>query len=137
VVTNTSKRKRHNIRKIIGKEVAYAKVYLFDTIKKKRENMGDMKRFTDELFKRTPGFVTWQGEHWLAHCGDYCAFIAYVSAKELNEMGIAEDVLADYAETDGYEADFVREYLEKNGDVAGYLFRCLHCGKYRLWVDAD
>jgi uncharacterized protein CbrC (UPF0167 family) len=83
------------------------------------------------LFKRTPGLVNWRGEHWLAHCGDYCAFIAYVGAKELNEMGIAEEVLADYAETDGCEADFVREYLEKGGDVAGYLFRCLHCGKYR------
>jgi uncharacterized protein CbrC (UPF0167 family) len=35
------------------------------------------------------------------------------------------------------EVDFVREYLERNGDVGGYLFRCLHCGKYRLWVDAD
>jgi uncharacterized protein CbrC (UPF0167 family) len=89
---------------------------------------------TDELFKRTPGLVTWQGEHWLAHCDDYCAFIAYVGTKELDEMGIAEEVFADYAEMNEYD---VRKYLEKDGSMVGYLFRCLHCGKYRLWVDAD
>jgi uncharacterized protein CbrC (UPF0167 family) len=81
--------------------------------------------------------VTWQGEYWLAHCNDYCAFIGDVGIKELEEMGIAEEVLADYAEMDQYSVDDVRESLEKAGSFAGYLFRCLHCGKYRLWVDAD
>ncbi|EMQ4527206.1 CbrC family protein, partial [Shigella sonnei] len=25
--------------------------------------------------------------------------------------------------------------LQKGGDCQGYLFRCLHCGKLRLWGD--
>ncbi|HIA6059305.1 TPA: CbrC family protein, partial [Escherichia coli] len=25
--------------------------------------------------------------------------------------------------------------LQKRGDCQGYLFRCLHCGKLRLWGD--
>lgn len=25
---------------------------------------------------RTPGYVSWQGNNWVAHCSDYCAFIA-------------------------------------------------------------
>lgn len=90
----------------------------------------------DELFHRTPGFISWQGEMWLAHCNDFCAFIGEVGNKELIAMGISEEVYADYEKMGWYDIDTVREYLG-NGSLAGYLFRCLHCGKYRLYVDAD
>ena len=92
---------------------------------------------TAELFTRTPGLMTWQGEHWLACCNDYCAFIAYVGAKELEKMGIAQEVFDDYAQRDEYDIEDVRKYLVKDGSMAGYLFKCLHCGKHRIWVDAD
>ena len=92
---------------------------------------------TTELFERTPGLITWQGEHWLACCNDYCAFMAYAGTEELEKMGIAEEVFADYATQDEYEIEDVRPYLEKDGSMVGYLFQCLHCGKYRIWVDAD
>jgi uncharacterized protein CbrC (UPF0167 family) len=92
---------------------------------------------TDELSRRTPGYSSWQGEYWLTHCGDYCAFIGDVGTTELTERGIAEEVFADYAEMDEFDIDDVRPYLEKEGSMAGYLFQCLHCGKYRIWVDAD
>ena len=91
----------------------------------------------DELFRRTPGIEMWQGEYWLAHCGDYCAFIAYVGMKELEEMGIADEVLADYEKMNAVDLAAVRKNLEKKGSLAGYLFQCLRCGKYRLWADAD
>jgi len=29
----------------------------------------------------------------------------------------------------------LQEYLRDGGDCQGYLFRCLHCGKLRLWAD--
>lgn len=89
----------------------------------------------DELFKRTPGYVSWQGEYWLACCDDYCAFLGDVGTKELEEMGIADEVFEEYDARCEYED--ARLYLEKGGSMAGYLFRCLHCGKYHLWVDAD
>jgi hypothetical protein len=91
---------------------------------------------TEELFKRTPGYVSWQEDYWLAHCNDYCAFISYVGIKELQEMGIIDEVLADYAEMDDNVAD-VRQWLHKEGWMVGYLFKCLHCGKHRLWVDSN
>ena len=103
-------------------------------IAEKIENGADK---TDELFHRTPGYVPWQEGKWLAHCNDYCAFIGYVGIKELDEMGITEEVLADYAQMDEYYIDDVRQGLHKEGDMTGYLFKCLHCGKYRLWVDAS
>ncbi len=105
-----------------------------ESIETNSENYADK---TDELFHRTPGYISWQGEYWRSHCNDYCAFIGDVGIEELEQMGIAEEVLADYATMDEYEIEEVREYLTKAGSFAGYLFQCLHCGKYFLWADAD
>ena len=41
------------------------------------------------------------------------------------------------AQVPSYPIDVVEEYLYKDGDLCGYLFRCLHCGKYRIYVDAS
>lgn len=49
-------------------------------------------------------------------------------------MSIADEVFAEYDARD--EFDNAREYLEKRGSLAGYLFQCLHCGKYHLWIDS-
>ena len=87
---------------------------------------------TEELFCRTPGYISWQGEYWLTCCDDYCAYLGDIGTKELEEMGIADEV---FSEID--DADDIRPYLEKGGSPAGYLFKCLHCGKYRLGIDAD
>jgi len=46
-----------------------------------------------------------------------------------------DEVLAEYHARDEF-AD-VEDYLVKDGPVCGYLFRCLDCKKYHLWVDAD
>lgn len=92
---------------------------------------------TEELFKRTPGYFNWQGEHWLTCCDDYCEFLGDVGTKELQDLGIAEEVFADYALRGGFAVDDVRNYLIAGGDMAGYLFRCLHCGKYKIYVDAS
>ena len=91
----------------------------------------------DELMKRTPGYISWQGEHWLACCNDFCKYIGEVGIDDLKKMGIAEQVISDYERDnpDSYYEDCM-EYLG-NGIMQGYLFKCLHCGKYRLWVDAD
>ncbi len=92
---------------------------------------------TDELFKRTPGYFCWQGEQWLTCCDDYCEFLGDVGTKELQEMGIAEGVFAEYALRGKFAVEDVQGYLVVGGDMAGYLFRCLHCGKYKIYVDAS
>ncbi|MBR6383285.1 MAG: CbrC family protein [Lachnospiraceae bacterium] len=88
----------------------------------------------DELFRRTPGYISWQGEHWLACCDDYCEYIGTVGISELNEMNISEEVFKEF-DNSGLSSDFC-ESLKKDGSPCGYLFRCLHCGKYRIWIDA-
>ncbi|RRD95219.1 CbrC family protein [Clostridiales bacterium COT073_COT-073] len=88
-----------------------------------------------ELFCRTPGYISWQGEYWLSCCEDYCEYLGTVGTRELKAMGIAEEVLAEYELRHEYSG--IEPYLIKDGSTCGYLFHCLHCGKYHLWVDAD
>lgn len=87
-----------------------------------------------ELFCCTPGYISWQGELWLTCCDDYCEFLGGVGTAELEKMGIADEVFAEYDAKGEYQG--AREFLADGGDMAGYLFRCLHCGKYHLGVDA-
>lgn len=89
----------------------------------------------DKLFKRTPGYISWQGEYWLACCNDFCAYIGDVGTKELETMGITDEVFEEYDKLNEYQD--AREYLVKAGSMAGYLFKCLHCGKYHIWVDTE
>lgn len=89
----------------------------------------------DELIHRTPGYHGWQQEYWRAHCGDFCAFIGYVGAKELRAMGIMEEVLDDPLWSDN--AKELIQNMVNRGSVQGYLFQCLHCGKHLLWMDYD
>ena len=96
-----------------------------------------------ELFKRTPGYEAWQGEHWLACCNDFCQFIGYVSTKDLDDLGIFDEVVNEYFyDTENNypiscDKDWIRNNLTRKGSMSGYLFRCLHCKKYRLWIDFD
>ena len=65
----------------------------------------------DELYKRTPGYMSWQGENWLACCDDYCAYLGTVGIRELEELGIKDDVLRDYAaQVPSYPLDIVEEW---------------------------
>lgn len=90
----------------------------------------------EELYSRTPGYYSWQGEYWLACCDDYCEFVGDVGTKELIEMGIADEVFDEYVKKSNYEdIDWVKDRLLARGDVAGYLFKCKKCGKYHLHVD--
>lgn len=89
----------------------------------------------EELLHRTPGYVSWQGENWLACCNDYCAYLGTVGTKELEELGIADDLFEKDGSFDGYQN--ARAHLTKDGSFNGHLFRCLHCGKYKLYTEAD
>ena len=112
-----------------------AKKYDADFIQDVDDDFVPDKEKRDELFYRTPGYLSWQGEYWLYCCNDYCAYLGSVGTKELKEMGIAEEVFEEYNKRK--EFNDIEEYLEKDGSICGYLFRCLHCRKHHLWVDVD
>ena len=89
----------------------------------------------EELIYRTPGYHGWQQEYWRAHCGDYCAFLGYVGARELRALGALEDVLDDPMWDEG-QKEMIRESVN-GGHLQCYLFQCLHCGKHLVWMDFD
>ena len=60
-----------------------------------------------------------------------------MGTKELQDLGIAEEAFADYALCGEFAVEDVRDYLVAGGDMAGYLFRCIRCGKYKIYVDAS
>lgn len=98
------------------------------------EDISDSEK-TKILFSKTPGYVSWQGEHWLACCDDYCEFIKDAGIKELQELGICDEVLKECSKNYDWDFDYLKENLTAGGTVAGYLFKCKHCGKYHLYVD--
>lgn len=88
-----------------------------------------------ELTEHTPGYHGWQQEYWLAHCGDFCAFIGYVGWNEIKDRLDEFANLADDCANFGMSPDKLEKYLGNGGDCQGYLFRCLSCEKLRLWAD--
>jgi len=87
--------------------------------------------YTEEVMYRTPGYVSWQGNNWVAHCSDYCAFIGYVGWRELLERGITEQ----FENFTAFSTIELSESLVNNGHHQGYLFQCLECGHYVLYSD--
>ncbi|GED63583.1 CbrC family protein [Lysinibacillus fusiformis] len=85
----------------------------------------------EEVLYRTPGYVSWQGNNWVAHCSDYCAFIGYVGWSDMVELGI-DDKFDNYT---GFSLEELSASLMNNGHHQGYLFQCLECDSYVLYSD--
>jgi uncharacterized protein CbrC (UPF0167 family) len=93
----------------------------------------------DELIRRTPGLITWQDLDWPVHCNDFYSFVGYVNHWDfIKEKKIEKEIIQDLSENDdGLSVREVKNGLRNDGSMGGYLFRCLHCGKYHLHVDFD
>jgi uncharacterized protein CbrC (UPF0167 family) len=87
-----------------------------------------------QVSRHTPGYASWQGDVWLGHCGEACIFLRYVGSQELAPVW-AE--VRDDAVASGWGEENIRDHMHKDGDMTGYLFRCQHCGRHRLHVDAN
>lgn len=101
------------------------------------EDTNCCKEATDEVLKRTPNYVSWQGEMWLTHCNDCCAFVGYVGWDEikdrLDEFVDLEEDLSGFAP----DVEFLEKHMLNGGELQGYLFQCLHCKNYRLYADCS
>lgn len=96
----------------------------------------EMEEYVEELVYRTPGYIGWQQEYWVSHCGDFCSIINYVGWKEIKHL---ENELVDDIKKicEDYNISFpeFKETLVKDGDFQGYLFQCSSCKKHRLHAD--
>ncbi len=89
-----------------------------------------------EVTERTPGFDSWQGECWQAHCNDACAFLGDASRDDLLMFKGAE--LALFLEEKLIDINDWREIVsgyQMGGSPAVYKFQCLHCGANRYSMD--
>jgi uncharacterized protein CbrC (UPF0167 family) len=89
-----------------------------------------------EVSKRTPGFVSWQGEDWQSHCGDACAFLGDLPSSDLRRLSSEARVQLDHGESDDQWEAFLDAYVP-GGDPAIYWFMCRHCGKELLAMDCS
>lgn len=83
----------------------------------------------DELACRTPGFEAWQDARWMTCCDDAAAFLGRAGKAELKGK---------FAEArDAVEADWDGDWkdLSADGQPTAYIFKCLHCGEFRTYVD--
>lgn len=101
------------------------------------EKLNDKEKI-EELYCRTPGYISWQGEYWLSCCNDFCEFIEHVGMEELENLNIVDDVFEEYKNK--YDEDyinFIKTHLMSHGPIKGYLFKCRDCGRYRLHIDMN
>lgn len=96
------------------------------------------KEFLNELVYRNPGYNAWQGARWLSHCGDYCVFLGYVGWEEIKNIygELSEDIEEIKNMRCLSQIDFEKTLI-KGERHQGYLFRCIKCGKHRLYSDFD
>jgi uncharacterized protein len=90
------------------------------------------------LERRTPGFIGWQQEHWLYHCGDAAAFLGLVGLSELRGHPDAVEMLRQEWEDSGEDSDGWEPYLtalDREGGSTAYLFRCLRCGAHLAYSE--
>lgn len=95
------------------------------------------KSALEELSLRTPGYVSFQGEKWLAHCNDACRFLGDATMEQVSQASAAT-IAAWCAVNDADETrwlELVSDYAP-GGDIGFYTFECLHCGLIQFHVDA-
>ncbi len=110
-----------------------AKVFKGSFVEYAEFNKVNNKNRIDELIKRTPGYPSYYGEHWLAHCDDFCAFIGNVNLLEFSKINLFSDVLKNHTEEEVFN---ISKLVGEREDVNANLFQCLTCQKHYLYVDS-
>lgn len=97
---------------------------------------GVPQKVIKEVTERTPGYISWQQEVWLACCRDACEFHGDAPSNELRALtGEAlRQVLFEWAWKDEYWTPFVEDY-QPGGGAAVYKFVCRHCHNVRYGLD--
>jgi uncharacterized protein CbrC (UPF0167 family) len=94
----------------------------------------------EEIMERTPGFATWQSEHWPACCGDATAFLTPAGINEIRkdfgeyQFSVMNHIIYDM-KISGSAATRLLDSLNRDSGPTAYIFRCLHCDKHHFHID--
>jgi uncharacterized protein CbrC (UPF0167 family) len=88
--------------------------------------------------QRTPGFVTWQGNHWLMCCGRACIYLGEPKVGDLRGRwaGAVTSMLED-CPVSPEDVDNLIDSIGLSASPAAYIFRCQVCDKLRGYWDCD
>lgn len=92
----------------------------------------------ETIEQRTPGFESWQGAHWLFHCHDGAAFINRIGGEQLSAHPDALAMIRQQCADEGCDAEQTAGFIavmDPDGEVTGYLFRCLQRGSHLAYAD--
>lgn len=90
-----------------------------------------------EVTRRTPGYVSWQQDSWIACCNDACEFHGEAPANEIRTLD--EQGLAALSAASGFSIADLRKIVyryEAGGSPTFYKFLCRHCPRVHYNVDA-
>jgi uncharacterized protein CbrC (UPF0167 family) len=103
------------------------------------QNLSLPAEIMEEFTKKTPGYISWQGEIWLTHCDDICEFHGDFSKEELLQRF---DELTIYAKDSLHCGkselkEIIKYYNPKQGNInpAFYKFVCRKCDKILFHCD--
>ena len=94
----------------------------------------------EEITQRTPGFATWQSEHWPACCDDATAFLMPVGIEEIRNVnyeweGLIMPHIVHNMGISGGAATRLLASLNRDKGPTAYVFKCLKCGKHHFHID--
>lgn len=93
---------------------------------------GISKEIIDEVSLRTPGYVSWQQESWIACCDDACEFHGDADPRELAALqGYDRSRVAKDFDLPISDFEEIVKYYEPKGSPAIYKFKCRHCSTVR------
>jgi uncharacterized protein CbrC (UPF0167 family) len=89
--------------------------------------------------KRTPGYTTWQGNHWLACCGRACTYLGEAEEKDLRGRwaSAVDSMVGEMGYTKEQLWADILPGLRRAGSVCVYVFQCRECRKLRAYWDMD
>ena len=91
-----------------------------------------------EVTSRTPGYISWQQDEWLACCQDACEYHGEPSQEELDNL--SEEGIQSIAKETGFALEVVRNRIlhpDQNQGMAFYKFICRHCNKTMVNFDCE
>ena len=93
-----------------------------------------------EIEERTPGFNTWQSERWPSCCGEPAAFVTPAGFKEIREQyprleGPLMMFIVHELGISGGAAKKTLESLHRDQSPTAFVFKCLHCDNFPVYVD--
>lgn len=95
----------------------------------------------NELFKRTPGYNSWQSTVWLTHCNEICEFHGDFEKNDIvnNYETLKSSLLKGLGYDDNddlYMKDILKNYNPRLGtNPSFYKFVCCKCRKVLVHVD--